>query len=113
MHSLETIVRLNDQAAERELARDYGRAHVQSTADLVGPGPRMTEERARAHAGRIVALRARLLAVLAALVASCGPDSGPADPELAGPCPGPSITLRAAILVLDADTGRVIGIGYR
>jgi len=99
MHSLETIERLNLEASERELAREYGREHARH--DLPG---RAGRPRLLPSPDRLRTLRARLLALGAALLAvSCGSAvKGPTVPDVSDPLPPPThrFALRADLVPL-------------
>ena len=86
MHSLETLARLNNDAARADLERAYGRAMIENDRTNLGP-----ERRNRLHE-RIRRLRAALLALIAALSPGCDPDrdKGPVVIVDPGPPFGPS-----------------------
>lgn len=91
MHSLETMTRLQAEAAERELARAYGRAASMDHLPL-GPG------RPFGLGERIRRLRTALLAVAAFLAFGCAERER--EPDRSDPFePPPAIVLRPVALV--------------
>ncbi len=104
MHSLDTLRRLNNEQAERELSRAYGRAVLDSEAPL-GPG------RPFGLAVVLRRLRSALVAVTASLLYGCAHERAPVTPDIAGPCPPPpALVLRPVAVAVDA--GEVVAVEY-
>jgi len=105
MHSLETLERINREAAERELSRRYGHEMIaRETSAVRRLAEPSTLQRLRAALLRLArelivgpGAVALILALGSIVLPGCREHDGPATPDIAGPCPPPEFVVTVPV----------------